>query len=159
MKVTKRQLKKIIKEELKAALSEEDYYAHHAGGDDVTPDPEYGGRTVKSDEEYYKEAEAKLNDFEDGWTQFLRGSAFFGPSGGQGGPGKPVTEEEILAWVEHVKRYDAIAQAGGPGVDPGTKFDPTTEKPQPRPGALTRMRSRMREQDSKGITNVRRKRH
>ena len=145
MKVTKRQLKQIIKEELKGALSEEDYYKYYGPeGADITADPEYGARTVKSDEEYYKEAEAKLNDFEDGWTQSFRG---FG--GGPGGPGEPVSKEEIIAWVEEVKGYDAEAQAGGAGVDPGTKFDPTTEKPQRRSGALTRMRSRMREQDSK----------
>jgi hypothetical protein len=145
MKVTKRQLKKIIKEELKGALSEEDYYARYGpGGHDVTPDPEYGARTVKSDEEYYKEAETKLNDFEDGWIQATRGFDSSIP----GGPGEPVTEEEILGWVEEKKKYDGIAQAGGPGVDPGTPPSPD-ETPQRRAGALTRMRSRMREQDSK----------
>ena len=128
MKVTKRQLKQIIKEELEAALSEFDARVPKVphGGDEkkLRQQAIHYVQNGKFDASYKpseEEIQAAMDDIRQGHDEERAGVGL---------------EMDPSKYPQHQPL-------------PGTEFDRKKEKPQRRSGAAQRMRSRMREQDKK----------
>ena len=99
MKITKSQLKQIIKEELEKALNEAlpSWKAQ-------AYQPLSGETRVKTDDEYKKEAEEYLNSLTPGQLEFI-------------GVSSPATSEDIEEFAQELRRKAAQDVKGGYGVD------------------------------------------
>ena len=129
MKVTKSQLKRIIKEELEKALNEA-----LPSWERQAYQPLSGETRVKTDDEYKKEAEEALNSLSPEYLKFI-------------GVSSPPTSEDIEEFAQDARRMAVQDVKGGYGVDPGTPRSPD-EEPVRYTSPRARMRSRMQEEEN-----------